>query len=160
MKHTNPDFFSERRPRNRAHLAAFEVETLRTRLGYLSGEEKCLVMMVIDKGLTFSHIARISRQNPSTIAKRFHRIRKLLLDGEYFYCLVNQNCFEAMEMKVIYEFFIQRKPLDRIACKHEITVYRVRKIIQKARLIRQLHKENKRCPEQFRSDSQSGRARV
>ena len=107
------------------------VDLLRNRASLLRGRDRLLMTMYLENGNTFRQMARLAGVNESSIARRINKIVKRLLDGQYITCLRNSEKFDADELGIAKDYFLEGLSLKKIASKRKYTFYRVRKTMQK-----------------------------
>ncbi len=129
------------------HTTARQVDRLRNRMDLLSGPDRSLMEMVLEHGLKFSEIARLTRQNESTIGRRFRKLKNRLLEGEFCFCLQNRHCLSEIEISIARDFFLNRHRQKDIARRTGLTIYQVKKIVNKIRVMKQLSDTPKTHPD-------------
>jgi len=114
------------------------IDLLRTRMSLLTGKDKLLMTMYLDKGNSFRQMARLAGVNDTIIARRIHKLIKRLIDGEYITCLRNCNKFTKTEMAIAKDYFLTGLSMKKIAAKQHLTYYRVREILKKIQQVIEL----------------------
>ena len=114
-------------------LYANMAELLADRAEILTGKDRDLVMMYLEKGCSMAPLARIAGVSESTIARRIHKLMARLLNGGYIMCLRNSGRFTRGELAVAKDYFLHRRTIASIAAKRKMSVYLVRKAMQKVR---------------------------
>jgi len=112
-------------------------DLLRSRINLLSGKDKLLMTMYLEKGNSFRQMARLAGVTEECIARRIHRLIKRLIDSEYIICLRNRKEFNDIEMYIAKEYFLLGLSMRKIAENRQMTYYQVRKIIKKIQQINQ-----------------------
>jgi len=107
------------------------IDLLRSRMNLLTGKDKLLMTMYLDKGNSFRQMARLAGVNDSNIARRIHKLIKRLIDGQYITCLRNRSKFTKTEMAIARDYFLTGLSMKKIAAKQHLTYYRVREILKK-----------------------------
>ena len=107
------------------------IDMLRARLSVLSGKDKALMQMYLRNGSTFSQMARLAGVNEATIARRINKLVSRLVNGEYITCIRNRNQLDTLERNIARDYFIEGLSQRKIAIKRDITIYCVRKKLQK-----------------------------
>jgi len=107
------------------------IELLRSRMNLLTGKDKLLMTMYLDKGNSFRQMARLADVNDTIIARRIYKIMKRLIDGEYITCLRNRNKFTKTEMAIAKDYFLTGLSMKKIATRQHLTYYRVRETLKK-----------------------------
>jgi len=97
------------------------IDLLRTRMNLLTGKDKLLMTMYLDKGNSFRQMARLAGVNDTIIARRIHKLIKRLIDGEYITCLRNCNKFTKTEMAIAKDYFLTGLSMKKIAAKRQLT---------------------------------------
>ncbi len=110
-----------------------EIDILRLRSELLSSKDKAFIQMIFEKGSSFEQIARLTRQNPSTISRRFHGLLQKLLAKELVSALHNRKEFSRLDHSITHDYYIQGLPQKTIAGKLNVSLYRVRKTLQAVR---------------------------
>jgi hypothetical protein len=90
-------------------------------------------MMYLEKGCSMAPLARIAGVSESTMARRIHKLRARLLNGSYIVCLRNCGRFTKGELAVARDYFLHSRTIPSIAAKRKISIYHVRKTMQKVR---------------------------
>lgn len=115
------------------------IEILYNRVSLLNGEDKLLMTMYLRQGNTFRQLARLAGVSETTISRRIRKIMKRLINSAYITCLRNRDKFTRDELEFAREYFLMGMAMRKIAKKHRITYYQLRKTIRK---IEQSVKEN------------------
>lgn len=117
--------------RNAGHVKTVQIELLRRRLAWLEGPDKAIMELYLERGGTFRQIAALAGVNEVTIARRIRKISDRLLNGRYLMVLRKREKFAETEIKVAKDYMINGSSQRQIAERHEISVYRVKKIIER-----------------------------
>lgn len=112
-----------------------EIERLRHRSEWLNSKDKALIQMIYEKGSTFDQIARLTGQNPSTISRRFHRLIQKLIAHELTALLGCRHEVDGTDICIARDYFIQGLSQHAVACKLNVSLYRVRHILSLVRSI-------------------------
>jgi len=120
---------------------ADRIDMLRSRADILSGKDKELVLMYLDRGVTFQQIATIMGVHRSKIARRINKLFKILLDDEYVICVRNRHLLSRDEQKVARDHFIEGLSRPKIVKKRDFTRYHVKKCLRRIHWI--IHREQK-----------------
>ena len=107
------------------------VDLLRSRLCMLSGEDKLLMKMYWENGISLRQISRLAGISWVKIARRIHKLTERLMDGKYITCLRNRSRFTKREMDIAKDYFLLGISMKKIARKNRWSYYRVRKTILK-----------------------------
>jgi hypothetical protein len=118
---------------------ADEVEMIRQRAHVLSGTDRALVMLYLDKGRRFAEVSQLMGVCEGTVARRVGRIVRRLMDGQYITCLRHRGGLGRLGLAVAKDYLIDGLSVHAIAVRRNITVYRVRKALNE---IRRLLREN------------------
>ncbi|MBC8378640.1 MAG: hypothetical protein H8E62_05650 [Planctomycetes bacterium] len=110
------------------HMEIIDIARLRSEL--LSGEDKALVQMIFEKGSSFTEIAKLTGQHPSSIARRFRDLLQKLLTKELLALLRNQAGFKPVDITICRDYFLQGLPKRMIARKLNVSDYRIRKVLK------------------------------
>lgn len=108
-----------------------KIDSLHSRLNLLTGKDKLLMTMYLEKGNSFRQMARLAGVNDAIIARRIRRLTKQLIDGEYIICLRNRNKFTRTEMAIAKDYFLTGLSMKKIAVKRHLTYYHIRETIRK-----------------------------
>jgi predicted DNA-binding protein YlxM (UPF0122 family) len=107
-----------------------KIDLLRSRMSLLTGKDRLLLTMYLDKGNSFRQIARLAGVNDSIIARRIRKLIKRLTDSQYITCLRNRNRFTEAELAIAKERFMTGLSIEKIAQKYQLTHYRVDRILE------------------------------
>jgi len=107
------------------------LEVLRGRADLLVGRDRALVLLYLEYGTNFSQIAQLTGMGRSVVGRRIRRIIARLCDETYRVC-VQRGGFSRSELVMVKEHFVRGLSLRRIARKHNLCPYRVRKVILQA----------------------------
>jgi len=108
-----------------------QIDLLRSRVNLLTGKDKVLLTMYLDKGNSFRQMAQLAGVDETIIARRIHKLMKRLTDGQYITCLRNRSKFTETEMAIAKDYFLMGLCIKKIALKQHLTYYRVRQILKK-----------------------------
>lgn len=122
------------------------LDLLRSRVNLLTGQDKLLMTMYLEKGISFRQIARLAGINEAIVSRRIHKLTERLIDGQYITCLRNRNKFTKTEMAVAKDYFLTGLSIKKVATKQKWTYYRVHKILKR---IQQLVTTIQNKPEEF-----------
>jgi hypothetical protein len=111
------------------------LELLHRRVNLLEGIDKVLMIMFLNNGNSFRQMARLTGDCEKKIARRIQTITKRLIDDTYVQCLRNRKELTRCEMKIAKDSFILGMSLRKIARKQKTTEHRIRKTLEKIRLI-------------------------
>jgi predicted DNA-binding protein YlxM (UPF0122 family) len=106
-------------------------DLLTERIKLLSGKDKLLMTLYIEKGNSFKQLAALAGVDETNISRRIRKLTKRLIDGEYIKCLQNSEFFNVSELAVAKEYFLDGLSIREVAEKEKITNYSVRKILKK-----------------------------
>ncbi len=101
----------------------------------LTGEDRSLLKMYIEKGASFAEIARLVGTGEQRVARRVRRIARRLIDGRYVNCVRRPGKLNIVELGVSRDYFLRGLPLKRIAAKRGLTYHRARKALKRVRRI-------------------------
>ena len=110
------------------HAEIINIARLRSEL--LSGEDKALMQMIFEKGSSFAEIAKLTGQNPSSIARRFRGLVQKLLTKELLALLRHQQVFDSVDVSICRDYFLQGLPQRIIARKLNVSSYRIRRALK------------------------------
>jgi len=100
--------------------------------------------MYLDNENTFRQMARLAGVNEATIARRIHKVVKRLLDGSYITCLYNKETLTPRQLEMARDYFVDGLPMREIADRHEVSIYRVRKNLQRIQSLIEVGKNNEK----------------
>jgi predicted DNA-binding protein YlxM (UPF0122 family) len=109
------------------------IDLLRTRVHLLTGRDRLLMTMYLERGNSIRQIARVAGVADTVIARRIRKLTKRLLDGEYIMCLRNQSKFTRTEMAIARDYFLLGLSIKKTALKHRLTYYRARETVRRIR---------------------------
>jgi predicted DNA-binding protein YlxM (UPF0122 family) len=112
-----------------------KADLLRGRADLLTGKDKALMTMYLEHGNSFRQMARVAGVTEVTIARRIRKLTDRLIDGHYITCLRSRGKFTALEMTVARDYFLTGLSMKNIAAKRHSTFYRIRKMLEKIRLV-------------------------
>lgn len=108
---------------------------LRSRISLLNGEDRLLLTMYLERGSSFRQLARLTGVADVVVARRIHKLIRRLADDQYIICLRNRDRLTDCELAVAKDRLLMGLPIEEIAQRHELTVYRVRKTLEHIREI-------------------------
>lgn len=108
-------------------------DLLRSRLCMLSGQDRLLMTMYWENGISLRQISRLSGIKWTTLDRRIKKLTQRLMEGEYITCLRNSNGFNKTEKAVAKDYFLCGLSMRKIADKRHLTYYRTRKTLRKIR---------------------------
>jgi DNA-directed RNA polymerase specialized sigma subunit len=106
------------------------IDLLRERLHLLSGKDKLIMTMYLEKGSSFRQIAQLAGVNEAKIARRIRTVTRRLIEGQYITCLRNQHRFTERQMTIANDHFLRGLAIRQIAANRHISYYRVRRILK------------------------------
>jgi predicted DNA-binding protein YlxM (UPF0122 family) len=107
------------------------IDLLRCRAQLLTGKDRALMQMYLDKAATFSQMARLAKVNEANVARRIHKLIRRLLDGQYITCLRNHHLFTQTQLEIAKDYFLKGLSMRSIAKKNDVTYYAVRRTLKK-----------------------------
>lgn len=108
-------------------------EMLRVRTVLLAEKERALMRMYLESGQSIRRIACLAGTSPTTTSRRIRRIAGRLMDNTYLTCVARRSEFDTFELAVIRDHFVRGLSMVAISEKYDITYYRIRAIVHKAR---------------------------
>lgn len=111
------------------------LELVQGRTNMLTGEDRSLLKMYIEKGTSFAEMARLAGTGEQRIARRVRRIVGRLIDGRYVNCVRRPGKLNIEELGVSRDYFLTGLPLKSIAAKRGLTYHRARKTLKRVRRI-------------------------
>lgn len=108
-----------------------KADLLCRRLCMLSGEDKLLMTMYWENGISLRQISRLTGVSWVRIARRINKLTERLMNGEYITCLRKRNRFTKREMAIAKDYFLLGLSMKKIARKNHWSYYSVRKTIIK-----------------------------
>lgn len=109
------------------------MELLRSRIDLLTGTNRTLVMMYLEHGNSLRQIAELAGLQTSTVARRIRRIVERLHDETFLLCLKQRDSFSELELAIVKDYFVLGLSARRISSNRNVSYYRVRAAIRKAR---------------------------
>ena len=106
-----------------------EIELLRGRLKLLTGRDKILMTMYMEKGISIRQIARLLGTTETKIARRIHRLTMSLVDSEYLDCLRAREKFTRNQLNIARDYFLSGMSIKKIAAKRKRSFYCIHKIV-------------------------------
>lgn len=106
-----------------------KIDLLHSRVNLLTGKDRLLMEMYLEKGTSFKQMARLIGTNELRIARRIRNIIKRLIDDKYIICLQHRTKFGVTEMGIAKEHFLLGLSMREIAAKRHISYYKIREII-------------------------------
>ncbi len=107
-----------------------EIDLLRSRIKLLSGQDRLLLTMYLDKGTSFRQMAQLTGISDTIIARRIYNLIRRLADGQYITCLRNRSRLTDAELAIARDRFLMGLSRRKIAPKYKLTEYRVRKTLE------------------------------
>ena len=104
-------------------------DLLRSRLCMLSGQDRLLMTMYWENGISIRQISRLTGISRSTIDRRLNKLTRRLMKGEYIIYLRNSKKFNKKEMAIAKDYILLGKSMKKIAEKRETSYYHVRNIL-------------------------------
>ena len=115
--------------RDDADISKERLASLRDRLFLLSGQNRIIMSMYLENGISYRQIALLLDVSPSSILRRIRKISQAM--GIYILCLKNQEQFTQNEMSLAMDYFLRGLSIRQIARKKNTTYYHIReKIIE------------------------------
>jgi hypothetical protein len=108
-------------------------DVLRIRLPLLAGADRALMTLYLDSGHSFRQLARVTGASPTTVARKIRRIARRLADETYPRCLRSRSQFTVLELHVVRDHFVRGFSCGRISRHRNLSYYRVRATVLKAR---------------------------
>ena len=115
----------------KVNLCGGGIDLLRSRMGLLTGRDRTMMEMYLNRTGTIGQMARLAGVNEANVARRIHKIVRRLLDGQYITCLRNRDKFSDEELEISRDYFVDGLPMKEIADRREISFYAVRKTMRK-----------------------------
>ena len=107
------------------------IDMLRSRAGLLTGKDRLLMQMYLDKANTFRQMARLAGVNDANIARHIHKIVRRLLDGQFITCLRNRNKLTPAEIDIARDYLLTGLSIRQITRKRNVTYYAARNAMKK-----------------------------
>ena len=121
--------------KERCRARTGDIEMFRLCSRWLSRKDQVFLRMVLDNGSTFEQIARLTGESPSTVSRRFQRLLEKLIHRRLLRMLKAQTELDSRTVRVLQEYYIKGQSQQAIAARFNISVYRIRRILQTARTI-------------------------
>ena len=106
-----------------------DVELLRMRAGMLSGRDRVMMKMYLEKGNTFSEMAMLIGIHEANVARQIRKLTRRLMDGKYILCLRRREAFSTFQLEVAKDRFMSKLSIEKISAKNECSAYRVRQVL-------------------------------
>ncbi len=116
---------------SKVSIFADEIDLLKSRARILNGKDRALMKMYLEKGSSFSQIAKLAGVNEATIARRIHKLTRRLVNGEYISFVRNRRLFNQQERVIARDHYVMGLTQKQIAEKRNTSVYCVRKVQEK-----------------------------
>lgn len=129
--HTNVS----QRTRQVQNVCRDRLDLLRSRVSLLTGKDRLLLTMYLEKGNTFRQMARLAGVNETSIARRIRKLTKRLTDSRYITYLRNRDRFTKTQFAIAKDRFLTGMTIKEIAQKYQLTRYSVRKSLEHIREI-------------------------
>ena len=111
------------------------IDLLRSRIHLLTGRDRLLMTMYLERGNSIRQIARVAGIDDTMMARRIRKLTKRLLDGQYITCLRNRNKFTKAEMTIAKDYFLTGLSIKIIAAEHHLTYYHTRETVRRIQRI-------------------------
>ena len=108
-------------------------ELLRLRGHLLTGEDRALIEMYLDRGETIRRMATLAAVTPGCIAKRLRVITQRLADPTYAVCMAHRRDFTLSELLIAKDYFVRGHSIRHICENRKASRHRVRAVIRRAR---------------------------
>ena len=115
----------------KVNLGGGGIDLLRCRVGLLTGRDRTMMEMYLNRTGTIGQMARLAGVNEANVARRIHKIVRRLLDGQYITCLRNRDKFSDEELEISRDYFVDGLPMKEIADRRETSYYRIRNTMRK-----------------------------
>jgi len=115
--------------------ARLAVETLRRRARLLGREDRTLLLMYLERGVSFRELARLSGRSEHAVARRVRKLAGLLAEGVYVRCLRQRERLSWLELSVARDYWVLGLSMRRIAARRRMTYHGVRKALLRARAV-------------------------
>jgi DNA-directed RNA polymerase specialized sigma24 family protein len=109
-----------------------ELSSLRERIGLLSGTDRVLMTMYIDRGASYRQLSELLRISETSVARRIRRLTRRLIDDRYIFCMRNREKLTSLQLRIVKYFLVRGLPMKQIAKKLDVSYYIVRKNMQEA----------------------------
>jgi hypothetical protein len=119
------------------------IEFIRSRAEALGGEDRALILMYLEGRGSVGQIAEVSGVSESTIRRKVGLIMGRLVGGLYMACLRGRCQFSRLEMAIARDYLARRLSQKAIASSRGVSIYRVRKALDKVERMVTAANENK-----------------
>jgi DNA-binding NarL/FixJ family response regulator len=109
------------------------MEVLRSRTTLLAGDERALLTLYLDSGSSMCQIARLTGLCRSTVSRRIRKVIARLCDETYPACVRQRGRFSERELILLKDYFVRGLSARGIARSRQVSLYRVRVTVRKAR---------------------------
>ena len=114
---------------------AERVDLLRMRASFLSGKDKTLMEMYLDRGISFQQMANVAGISRARISRRINKLIKCLLGTEFVKCLRNNDLLTQQQLDMALDYYVGGLSQARVAVKRGVTKYHVKKTLGEIREI-------------------------
>ncbi|MCK5174640.1 MAG: hypothetical protein KAR47_14700 [Planctomycetes bacterium] len=111
------------------------IEFLRGRAESLVGEDRALVLMYLEGQGSVSQIAQLAGVGEAAIYRKVGAIMQRLVGGSYMTCVRGRCQLGRLEMAIARDYLVRRLSQSAIASSRGVSIYRVRKAIDKVERI-------------------------
>jgi len=101
------------------------------RLSWLEEQDRLLLELVYEKGLSYRQIARLTGIRESSISRRVRKLTGRLLNRTYSLCLLHRSELSPMQLCIARNRYVLGKSRRDIACQLRITLYSVDRHLQR-----------------------------
>ena len=106
---------------------------IRSRLYLLEKQDRMIMSMYIDNGLSLRQLALLFDTSPSSISRRIKKIAFELTKGDFISCLKKKDVFTHSEMTIAKDYFVTGLSIKQIAERENTSFYQIRELITEIR---------------------------
>ena len=109
-----------------------ELSALRERVGLLSGTDRVLMTMYLDRGASYRQLSELLGISETSVARRIRRLTRRLIDDRYISCMRNREKLTSLQLRIVKYFLVRGLPMKQIAKRLDVSYYIVRKNMQES----------------------------
>jgi predicted DNA-binding protein YlxM (UPF0122 family) len=112
-----------------------QFDLLRYRLNTMNDQDRVLMKMYLDKGISIRQIARLLGVSEIQVGRKIHKLSKRLTSKKYIHCIRKRDKLTKFQMSVAKDFYMKGISIRRIASKKKTTRYFIRKTLKKIQTV-------------------------
>ncbi|MCH9021892.1 MAG: hypothetical protein IID32_03930 [Planctomycetes bacterium] len=111
------------------HRRRDELDLLISRMGLLKAKDRTLLDMQIRHACSYRQLSRLSGLSEEQVSRRNKALIRRLTGHEYITIYRHKECFSETQLLVAYDRYLLGLGYRKIAAKHELEEYPVRRIL-------------------------------